>query len=1132
MQKNCITPLLWAEKSPHATFKKTPIIMKSLFFACLIGSAGLVQATNTYAQTTTVSLHVENQTVGDVLQQIENKTEFSFFYNNRHVDLNRRVSVSMNETNIFKILDAVFDGTDVVYQVVDNRIVLSKRNETLPLVQQSGKKITGTVLDATGMPVIGANVMVKGTTNGTITDMDGKFSLDVEEGATLVVSYIGFSDQEIKVGNQTNLSITMKEDAEALDELVVVGYGTQKKVNLTGSVASVSGEDMIKRPVTNASSMLQGLVPGVSVVQKSGQPGAGNSDMRIRGMGTFSGAGVNPLVLIDGIEGDMNALDPNSIQSVSVLKDAASASIYGSRAANGVILVTTKDGSNSNGKLTVGYNFNYGIQTPTKMLDVVTNSADYMEAWNTYVRNKNYGVDIPSRQYPQEEIEKYRDATDRNLYPNFDWLDFIINSAPTQNHSISVSGGNKTRYNLTLGYLNQNGTMEAFYYKRYNAQLSLTSEVSKRLKLGANVNLKKGTTGEERSGAENYFICTLSQAPTYGPVLPDGSGRYTWKAYPFEDNNTNPYFKLKEETAKTDDYNVMAQAWSDFEILDGLHWHVKGAVNYTTSQYTAFTGKDINLAMFHSPYEDGLSFSSSLDKNNQQTFYTNLQTYVNYDKRFGVHQIGGMLGYSNEENNYNILKGYRKGFVSPSTPELDAGAADGMTNSGTSNSWAMQSIFSRLTYSFMDKYLLEFNMRYDGTSRMAPETRWGIFPSFSAAWRISEEKFMEPTKSWLTNLKLRGSYGKLGNQNIGIYPYQAVLSFAGIYPFDDTNLSQGVAQTALNNYNIKWETTTTTNIGLDAFLFNKLSLTVDLYKKMTDNILRNAQVNSLVGLTAPVINDGSMQNTGYDLEIKWQDQIESGVLKDLTYGIGFVVSGFKNKLVKFGTWEDGGHVMREEGRPWDTFYLLQVDGIFQTEEEVKNSPKQFGEHTMPGMLKFKDVNGDNVIDNNDRVPMEDGVFPKCTYSFNLNAEYKGFDLYAFFQGVAGSKTYITGWAWGIQPFVQGSAPTKDQFVNSWTPENRSNKYVMLGDPVSYNHPSTYMLKDNSYLRLKTLSIGYSLPKNLISKVGLSRLRIYFSGDNLLTFTKYEGLDPERSGNGNYLQYPQNKVISFGCNVEF
>lgn len=1082
-----------------------------------------------YAQSIKIDLSVKNESLKQLIKQIETKTDYTFMLD-QTVDQSQKVTVDARQESLDAILRKAFAGKPITYEIIGKQIILK-----FPSAKQSdqSRKIRGTVKDQNGEPVIGANVSVKGTTVGTITDVDGNFMLEVPEDAVILISYIGYVPQEVKSGNKSVLNLVLKEDSQSLDEVVVVGYGTQKKINLTGSVASISGDEMIKRPVANASAMLQGLMPGVGVVQKNGQPGAGNIDVQIRGMGTFSGAGVNPLILIDGIEGNMNDLEPNTIQSVSVLKDAASASIYGSRAANGVILVTTKDGSNTGGKLTVSYNFNYGIQKPTKMLDVVSNSADYMEAWNTYVRNYNYGVDIPARQYSKEDIEKYRNGTDPVLYPNFNWSDFIINSAPMQSHNINVSGGDKTRYNLSLGYLNQEGTMEAFYYKRYNAALNVVSDVNSRLKLGVNVKLKKGLTGAPIGGSVDYFMNTLAQAPTFGPTLPDGSGRYSKSAYPFEDMRANPYYVLKEKKSKTDDYNAMAQAWFDYKILDGLHWYVKGAIDYTTSTGTSFVSENARYLYFYHSGEPVNVASSELNKSKEETFYKNLHTYLNYDKRLGVHSIGAMFGYNAEDNNYNTLSGRRRGYVSPFTPELNAGESDGQTNGGYSNAWAMQSLFGRLTYGFMDKYLLEFNMRYDGTSRLAPETRWGFFPSFSAAWRITEEKFMESTKSWLTNLKLRGSWGKLGNQNIGLYPYQALLKLGYTYAFDGENLSQGVAQTALNNYNIKWETTTTTNLGLDVSFFDKLSLTLDVYKKKTSDILRKAQVNSLVGLDAPTINNGAMQNTGYDLEVRWQDRVESGILKDLNYSVAFVASGFKNKLVQFGAWEDDSYVMREEGRPWNTFYLLQVDGIFQTEEEVANSPKQFGENTKPGMLKFKDVNGDHVINNDDRVPIEEGVFPKCTYSFNLNAEYKGFDMYAFFQGVAGSKTYISGWAFGLQPFQNGCTPTKKQMEEAWTPENRSNTMPMIGDPVSFNHPSTYTLFNNSYLRLKTFQIGYSLPKNLINKVGLNRFRVYFSGDNLLTFTKYEGMDPEKAvGEGVYIQYPQNKVISFGCNVEF
>lgn len=1119
--KNILYWALIAEN--HTDFKHVFRIMKIQFLLLLMCCMGL-HATEVYSQSA-ITIIVPDATVKEILMVIEEKTDYYFVYNRREIDLNRKTSVRVENKVVSDVLAQLFKNTDISYVIEGSNIVLMKKGDT----QQQAYRVTGLVADKNGEPIIGANVVEKGTTNGTVTDMDGKFSLLVSEKAILQITYIGYNPFEAPVAGKNNLTIKLNEDSQTLDEVVVVGYGTQKKINLTGAVASIKGEELTKRPVTNAAAILQGLLPGVRVVQGNGQPGSG-ATIQVRGMGTFSGAGADPLVLIDGVEGDINSLDPNVIESVSVLKDAASASIYGSRAANGVVLIKTKDGGGNDGKLQVAYNFNYGINSPTKMLDLVTNSVDYMNAWNTRIRNMNYGKDIPSSQYPQEEIEKYRNATDQTLYPNFDWLDFIINDSPTQIHNLSVSGGKQTRYNFSLGYVNQQGTMEAFYYKRYNAMLNVVSDVNKRLRLGVNVNLKKGDKGEEQSGSTNYFLCTLAQAPTYMPTLSDGSGRYSWKAYPWEECNWNPYLMLKEKPRRTDDYYVMAQAWSDFEVIEGLHWHVKAATTYNTSQNTAFVGNKLQEHYYRPPYGDGYQDATSLTKKNTQNFYTTLQTYLDYSRKFGAHQVGAMIGYSNEDNKYNYLQAYRKDYSSSMTPEINAGSTAGQTNEGRGEAWSMQSVFGRINYSFRDKYLLEANMRYDGSSRLSAQGRWGIFPSFSLGWRLTEEGFMEHTRSWLTNLKLRGSWGILGNQNIGLYPYQAMLEFKGVYPFDNQNLSQGVTQTKLNNPNIKWEQTTSFDVGIDATLFNNLSFSFGVYSKLTTDILRKAQVNSLVGLEAPIINDGSMRNTGYDFDIKYQNIVRGGLFDGLSYSGGIILSGFKNKLVKFGTWEDGNNVIREEGRPWNAFYLLQADGIFQTEEEVANAPKQFGENTKPGMLRYRDVNGDKKIDNDDRVAMEDGVFPDCTYGVTLNGAWKGFDLYAFFQGVAGSKTYVTGW--GLQPFIQGSSPTKEQFEKAWTPENKSTTHVMLGDPVSYTHPSTYLLKDNSYFRLKSFQLGYSLPMSLISKAHLTKLRFYFSGDNLLTFTKYEGLDPERSESGNYASYPQNKVLSFGCNVEF
>jgi TonB-linked SusC/RagA family outer membrane protein len=479
--------------------------------------------------------------------------------------------------------------------------------------------------------------------------------------------------------------------------------------------------------------------------------------------------------------------------------------------------------------------------------------------------------------------------------------------------------------------------------------------------------------------------------------------------------------------------------------------------------------------------------------------------------------------------------------MSDETPELDAGSSGAQFNNGTSSQWAIASLFGRLNYNFSNKYLFEANIRYDGTSRLAPENRWGIFPSFSAGWVLSEEQFMKAMNTWLTHLKIRASWGFLGNQSIGTYPYQAMLSYTGSYPFNGSSMSTGVAQTSLNNRNLVWEKTTTADLGVDLRIIDKLSFSADAYKKYTSDILRAAQTNALVGLGAPTVNSGEMQNVGIDLELRYNDYIKSGSFKDFKWNAGLIFGSFKNKLVKFGTREiagdvNTGTVIRQEGLVWNAFYLLQAEGIFQSAEEVASSPKQFGEKTQPGMLKFKDANLDGKIDNNDRVPIEKGVFPDFTYGFNVSAEWKGFDAYALFQGVQGSKMYYSLWL--MKPFMQGTAPTKEQLKESWTPDNQSTTMVMLGDPLSFTHPSTYQLFDNSYLRLKAIQIGYSMPQKWINRIGLERLRFYFAGDNLLTFAKtLSGLDPEKSQGATLkswstIYYPNNKVVSFGINLTF
>lgn len=995
--------------------------------------------------------------------------------------------------------------------------------------------VTGKVTDVKA-PLPGVVIKVQGAAaTGTYTDNQGRYSLTVSPGAVLIFTSIGFKTQTITVGTNKTIDVSMETDAKALSEVVVVGYGTQKKVNLTGAVATVSGDDLIKRPVVNTSSMLQGTMPGVQVTQSTGEPGNEGVSIRIRGNGTFSGAGSDPLVLIDGVQGNLTDVNPNDIENISVLKDAASASIYGSRAANGVILVTTKKGKA--GKMSVQYDANVGIYKPAAMLKLVTNSAQYMELWNEARTNTG----LTGGLYPQDQIDLYRNSTDRVHYPNTDWLSLIFRTAPTQNHNLTFSGGtDKTTYNVSLGYIDQNGIMRGFNYKKYNARINLASQVNDHIKFGTNVMLKSGTTISTPFGSEDMFLSAMSQAPTYSPYLTDGSGNLTYKAYDFEYNNKNPFGVLNNNIShNTNDYSVNAQAWFQVDFTKDFSWYTKGAVNAEFDKYKDFRSQVPEYNFQTNQLATMLDLGSGLTDQDQQTIYSNLYSYLNYGHTFGSHTIKAQAGYSLEQNHYQYLQGYRKEFPDPDLRELNGGSPSVQSTNGTGNQWALMSFFGRVNYDFKERYLFEGNIRYDQSSKFAPGHRLGIFPSFSAGWRVTEEPFFKKLDlKWVDNLKFRGSWGKLGNQNIVIggygvnYPYQALLNLTGNYSFDNSSLSTGVAQQGLNNPVIMWETTTMTDIALDLTLFKNFNLTADWYNKTTSNILRASQVTAVVGLSAPTINDGVVNNKGIELGLTYSNKIKGGTFSGLNYSAGINVDHNKNKLVQFGQQEIGGYSINRNGQPWNSFYLLQVDGIFQTAAEVANSPKQYNDNTLPGDLKYKDVNGDGKIDDNDRT-IVGGVYPKLNYSFNLSASWKGFDVSAMMQGVYGVKYFVSNW--GTIPFVQGSPPTTD-WLNRWTPENPSTTMPRIywggNAPQKITRASTFFLQDGSYLRLKNVVLGYTIPSAITKHAGIERLRIYFAGDNLFTATKYPGLDPERGGSGDFLQYPANKIYSFGVNVTF
>jgi len=982
----------------------------------------------------------------------------------------------------------------------------------------SQQKIIGRVT-SDGKAVVGATVQVKGATAVTQTDKNGNFAISTPANATLLISAIGYGNEEIQVGNRSDLAIQLKLMAQEFGEVVVMGYGSQNKRKLTSAVASVSGEELNKRVATDPTALLQGQLPGLQVIQGSGEPGNENVSLRIRGISTFSGAGNDPLIIVDGLPGSLTTLNPNDIESVSLLKDAASAAIYGSRGANGVIVIKTKKGKG--GGFSLQYNFNVGISKPTSLPDVISNSAEYMQLSNEAYTNSG-------RQplYTQAQIDLYANATDRVKYPNHKWLDDLFQTANTKNHYLSLSGGrDNTTYNLGIGYTDQPGTMIGFEYKKYTLDLGLSSKVNKRVTVGTNLQARYGHKVNPRQGANDQFLSTLAQSPLYPPRSADG--RWIKRAYPNEQGNKNAIAIVGEDVrSRADDYYIQGNISLDVDIMKGLTWENKAGANFDAYKLNDF--RPIVPLYYYNDMSSAGSLdvgSPGLDVNRSDNVYTVYYSQLNFKKSFGEHSISAIGGFQQEHNTASNIGAGRTQYTTNLLRELDAGPTSGMYNSGTSSTWAIRSLYGNMNYDFKDKYLFGSSIRYDGTSRLPKDTRWGLFYSFSAGWRLSKESFMEQV-SWINDLKLRGSWGQLGNQNIGTYPYQPTLNNRN-YVFGGS-VTPGYSASTLVDPELTWETTRVLDFGLDfVALNNKLSFSADWFNKYTFDILRGSQVPLWLGLNAPTINNGAVRNKGVEFSVQYKDHIS----KDWSYYVGANFQTYKNKLETYGKTEKGGTTIREEGHPLDEYYLYQWDGIFQSQDEINKSAIQ-PVTPSPGDLKIKDVDGNGVITDADRTYVK-GKYPSFQYTGNFGLTYKNFDLSGQLYGSAGQKIYVNGW--GAEPFRQGSVPTTD-WRNRWTPSNHTNSmpkiYLADGYAPVQNYASTYFLKDASFLRLKNIQLGYTLPVNIISKVGMKLFRVYFAADNVFTHSKYPGLDPERVGDGLYVTYPQLKTFTFGASVQF
>ena len=1092
-----------------------------------------------------VTMQAENISLAEAFGMIRKETGLTVFYGNQLLDDSERVSFNFEGKRLNEVLDFLLEDKGIWYELRRNKVIvlerLPDRTETEPSIKPTTGvpvnpnthqvDVTGIVSDEQG-PVANVTVMVQGTGRVTSTDEAGRYRIAAASDEVLLFRRLGYVEQQIPVGESATINVILVEQIQDIDEVVVVGYGEQKKVNLTGSVTTIKSEELVKRSAPNTSLLLQGKVPGLQVVQNSAQPGMENASLQIRGQGTFSAAGNEPLVIIDGVQGSLASLNPNMIESITVLKDASSAAIYGVQGANGVILVTTKAGNK--GKMRLEYAYNYGIQRPAGVPDLIWNSVEFMELNNEGINRTGQNL---AKLYSPEQIEAYRNGAGSPQFPNTNWTDLMFNNAGMQQHFLSVNGGEgNTVYNFGLGYLDQQGILMNTGYEKYNTMFNFQTKLNDFVSFGSNINLMYGDRHDPVDNSENLVLSIYAQHPLWSPYLPDGSGRVSSKAYDFETTNQNAYVVMETSKDRNKEYNVSALSYIKLNLAKNLVGEVRGATRFNSDRQTA---QRVPIPTFlfqpdgngvHTPQQNYLGNFITLRKTQQESVHYTFFSTLTYDETFGgKHHVTALAGYNQENRKYEQQEGFRRDFPSSELLALDAGGTDAQTANGYGYDWALQSFFGRVNYAFDNRYLFEASLRYDGSSKFRKGNKWGVFPSFSGGWRISEEPFLSNV-SWLTELKIRGSWGKLGNQNVDNYPYQNLLDY-GLYVYD--NVTTGVVHQNLVDADITWETTQAAGVGVDFSLWNgMLSGTVDYFNKNTTNILRKIELPDFVGLGAPTVNSGEMNNKGIEADLRHRNKVGNVI-----YSLGANFYSYKNEVVKFGPEEIQSNKIRKEGLPWNSWYMLEWIGVFQNTDHIAESPVHQN-NPKPGDLIFADRSGpngepDGRIDPYDRVAI-DGQHPAFTYGFNFAVEYKGFDLSVFFQGVEGRKIFTSDWGYGA--FRQWSPPPTF-WRNRWTPDNPTNKlpgmYVDNYQPITV--ASSFWLQDASYLRLKNLILGYSLPSQFLDRIKLKNLRVYFSGDNLLTFTKFIG-DPERviqdNTSGRFAIYPQANLYTIGVNVTF
>jgi TonB-linked SusC/RagA family outer membrane protein len=1060
----------------------------------------------------TVNLDVHDKSIRDVLMTIEQQSQVRFFYSDDLQAINDMIDIKENNKNIISVLDDIFSKSTLTYKVYDNNLIVIAPKE---LLQQ--QKITGTVTDEKGNPLPGVTVFVKGTTLGTLTDASGKYTINnATQDATLIFSFVGMVTQEILSDSRMLIDVVLKEVVIGLTDVVVIGYGTQKKVDLTGSVVSIKGNQIFKQPVTQISQALVGLTPGLTAIQSSGQPGMDNSILRIRGTGSI-GASNDPLILIDGVAGDINSVNPSDIDDISILKDAASASIYGSRASNGVILITTKRAKS--GELSLNYSSYIGWQKIFNQRKFV-GALDYL---------KYSGA-------TQSEIDNYTAGMISNpdLYPNTDWVKkTFTENGFQQYHDMTIKGGSE-RVNLigSISYMDQGANIANYNYKRYNGRLNTDIKITKNLDINFDLSFDKSQTlfpvlsGDTGYGPlSSYIVHDAYRIPAiYADVYSDGS-------YGIGHSGENPVAAINDGGRTTQQSNHFTGVLRiNYSPIKDFKLSVMYAPSYFDGYNSVFMRTYQYIIDYGTKTSSNYPDRSSLNQSNEQSFTNNFNALATYYKTFNNHYFAVLLGYELIKNLDGTLNASRQDFILQNYEVLNAGSASSVANSGYTTQSGLVSYFGRLNYSFKDKYLFEANLRSDASSRFESGHRESLFPSFSGGWRLSQEPFISDL-GLFSNLKLRASWGELGNQQIGSdFPYASSISLGSSNFMFNNTIFTGAAQSVLANSNIKWETTETTNFGLDLGFFNqKLTLSAEYYIRKTKDILLLLPIPLVIGLTPSTQNAGNVENKGLDFTLGWQDD-----LGDFTYYAQLNFSDVINKVTNLSGVGPiiNGNSITQVGSPIGSIYGYESVGIFQNQDAINAAPTQFGA-LHPGDIQYKDQNSDGIINSNDRVIIGD-PFPRMVYGLNLGAGYKGFDLSVFFQGVGKRDLELQGEA--ALPLYNSGNIQLWQVRQCWSSENTGAKYPIIeaeADGANNSQPSSTWIFNASYFRMRNITLGYTLPKTLVKSNFVKGLRVYFSGQNLLTFDKLpEGIDPLIPTNTDGSTLPVTATFIIGVNVTF